>query len=674
MSRGGSRGLSVLGLAVLLVVFFGLPGFGSRRGVSPAPGFQASRAATQSSLQHEVTVTLKLIQVFVTDANGKPVLDLEKSDFTLTDNGQPQKITDFEKHILALPPSGPSGSPAAAAAPATSAPPLLNRKFFFIIDYVRNELEGIQKAQNAIIEFLETKVRPGDEVALYTLSSLGGLTLHEYLTTDRAKLQRTLVKVRDVPGITETHDDSSSAHEPMGMEVMNAEIFGRHGGHTGTGSRDIFSEIAAWAKSLRAIPGQKNIVLFTQGFGGAVIRPGDSGHALFLLMTRELASANVSVFTVNTTTGVKGKIEQGVFPEISLDYLSETTGGRYFADVNYYSRIATGIHDATANYFVLGYYVPAAWDGKYHEVKVECRKPGFTVHAQRGYFNPVPFAKLSPIEKHLQLIEAVMAEGADAETYGKFPLAALQFAAGGENTLLLSEIAPDLRDRLGERAEFISLILDANNAIVDGRRSEMEWPGEGTSRIHQFLTAALPPGRYECRAAVRNVDDGRVAVGACAIEVVAPPPGSFLYPPLLLVPGGGSQYVRVSLPGTASGAPSRLSLSEIFPFPSKDYAPLMRPLNKGTDRLCAVLRCVWEKTLRAAGEIELAARLKREGGEELQEIEIEVLDRTSRGETDLYFLGLDLPELDAGRYRLVIDAAEARTGASVRTAVPFEVR
>jgi VWFA-related protein len=673
MSRRGRRGLPVPALAGVLTALLGLPGLGGRPGAPPAPGLQASKPDQQPPLQNQVTVTLKLIQVFVTDTNGKPALDLQKSDFTLTDNGRQQKITDFEQHVLALPPAGPSAAPAAAAVPAT-ATPLLSRTFFFIIDYVRNELEGIQKAQNAIIEFLETKVRPGDEVALYTLSSLGGLTLHEYLTTDQARLRRTLVKVRGVPGITETHDDSSSAHEPMGMEVMNADIFGRHSGHTGTGSRDHFSEIAAWAKSLRAIPGQKNVILFTRGFGGAVIRPGDSGHSLFLLMTRELASANASVFTVNTTTGVKGKIDQGVFPEMSLDYLSQATGGKYFADVNYYGRIATEIHDATANYYVLGYYIPASWDGKYHQVKVEVRRPGYSVHAQRGYFNPVPFAKLSAVEKHLRLIEAVMGQGADAETSGAFPLEALQFAAGGENTLLLSEIVPDLRDRIGERAEFISLILDANNAIVDGRRSEMEWPGDGTSRIRQFLTAALPPGPYECRAAVRNVDDGRVAVGACAIEVVAPPPGSFLYPPLLLVPGGGSRYVHVSLPRTASGGPSRLSMSEIFPFPSKDYAPLMGPLNKGTDRLYAVLRCVWEKTLRAAGEIELAARLEREAGGELQEIGIEVLDRTSRRETDLYFLGLDLPELEAGRYRLVIDAAEARTGASVRTAVPFEVR
>jgi len=37
--------------------------------------------APQEELQHEVTVTLKLIQVFVTDKKGNPVKDLTKEDF-----------------------------------------------------------------------------------------------------------------------------------------------------------------------------------------------------------------------------------------------------------------------------------------------------------------------------------------------------------------------------------------------------------------------------------------------------------------------------------------------------------------------------------------------------------------------------------------------------------------
>ena len=57
----------------------------------------------QQELQQEVTVTLKLVQVYVTDKKGNPVTDLSQEDFELYDKGKLQKITDFEQHVLSLP-------------------------------------------------------------------------------------------------------------------------------------------------------------------------------------------------------------------------------------------------------------------------------------------------------------------------------------------------------------------------------------------------------------------------------------------------------------------------------------------------------------------------------------------------------------------------------------------
>ena len=594
-------------------------------GAAGPPG-QAGAKAPQAPLQHEVSVTLKLIQVFVTDGQGKPALDLDRSDFALYDNGVRQTISDFERHVLAAPPVEPAKAEPTPAAAAKAPAPLVSRKFIFIIDYVRNKLEGVMKARNAILEFIATKVQAGDEISLYTLSSLGGLTLHEYLTTDHDKVRRTLTKLRDTPGITSITDESSAAHEPMGMEVMNAEIFGRHGGHSGTGSRNHFAEIAAWAKSIRAIPGQKNVVLFTRGFGGAVIRPGDSANSLFLLMTRELATANAAVFTVNTTTGVADKIAQGVFPELSLDYLSRTTGGRYFPDVNYYARIATDIQDSTVNYYVLGYSIPAAWDGKYHDVKVEVVKPGYKVYAQRGYFNPVPFAELSPIEKHLHLLGLALGDAASGTRNLDFPMTALPFAPTGQagNILLLAELSiPAIRDAVGDRTEFITLVLNENSAIVDSKRVEIDWQDFKAEKIFQYGAAALAPGRYDCRAVVRNLDDGRAAVGSCVAEVEAlSTEGPMMFPPLLLVRGAAARYLNLASAGEPSG-PEGYSISRVFPFPADEYVPLVGALGPGATTLSAVLRCMWGKERDAKEEIELSAWLTREGSEERLPVEME---------------------------------------------------
>ena len=168
--------------------------------------------------------------------------------------------------------------------------------------------------------------------------------------------------------------------------------------------------------------------------------------------------------------------------------------------------------------------IPALWDGKYHDVKVEVLKKGYEVHAQRGYFNPVPFAKLSPVEKHLHLIGLALGDAASGARDLDFPMTALPFATAGQagNILLLSELSiPAIRNAVGDRTEFITLVLNENSAIVDSKRVEIDWQDFKAEKIFQYGVASLAPGRYDCRAVVRNLDDGRAAVGSCVVEVAA---------------------------------------------------------------------------------------------------------------------------------------------------------
>src|SRR4030065_1341713 len=79
----------------------------------------------QPQLRHEVKVTLKLVQVYVTDKKGNPVLNLTKGDFLVFDEGQKQPITEFEKHILSLPSKKEKGQPVVMASPARPARDLM---------------------------------------------------------------------------------------------------------------------------------------------------------------------------------------------------------------------------------------------------------------------------------------------------------------------------------------------------------------------------------------------------------------------------------------------------------------------------------------------------------------------------------------------------------------------
>ena len=76
-------------------------------------GFSSEKTSKKKTqeLQHEVSVTLKLIQVYVTDSSGNPVTNLNKDDFLIYDNKKLQKITEFERYTLIPPEKKPESQP-----------------------------------------------------------------------------------------------------------------------------------------------------------------------------------------------------------------------------------------------------------------------------------------------------------------------------------------------------------------------------------------------------------------------------------------------------------------------------------------------------------------------------------------------------------------------------------
>ena len=241
--------------------------------------------------------------------------------------------------------------------------------------------------------------------------------------------------------------------------------------------------------------------------------------------------------------------------------------------------------------------------------------------------------------------------------------------------LLLSALSvPAIRSAVGDRTEFITLVLDGNSTIVDGKRAEIDWKNLKAETIYPYEVTALPPGRYDCRTVIRSLADGSTVVGSCAVDVPAPQAeGPMMASPLLLVRGAEGRYLNLASSGIGAEAEDS-SISGIFPFPAKDYVPLVGPLQQGATSLFAALRCVWGEERRAKGEIDLSAWLTPEGSEEREPVEMSLLGSSSRDDADFYLLEFGLPGLAPGRHRLEIRAENAETGAVVNTAGSFTVR
>jgi VWFA-related protein len=150
------------------------------------------QTAHEKPLQHQVTVSVKLVQVYATGKGGVPVTDLTAADFEVIDNGRRYPVTHFEKHFLdnaeAAP---PPAAPTEAAAPAAVAP--MNRKFFLVFDFAFMDPPAMLRAKNAALEFLDGKLQPSDEIGVLSYQISRGLVLNEYLTTDHARV-RTIIE------------------------------------------------------------------------------------------------------------------------------------------------------------------------------------------------------------------------------------------------------------------------------------------------------------------------------------------------------------------------------------------------------------------------------------------------------------------------------------------------
>ena len=544
-------------LPVILALFSVLAG--------PCLGFDEAGlndSQDQNQLRYEVKVTLKLIQVYVTDKKGNPVLDLTKDDFLVYDEGQKQPITEFERHVLALPAEKEKAPAEVVETPAPSGRDLMPRKFFLLFDFAYNNAKGILKAREAALRFIDTQLQPEDEVGVLSYSAMKSLKLHEYLTTYHKKV-REAVKgfgIEQAIGRAENFEEkywrSVTGERSLDASewMAKTDALPRPAGGGEFAQKMQFAEdsrvqvlnfgqrLSDLAKALRYVPGHKHILLFSSGvpysliygiqvpFGATQAEASSTGRSgrfeswgesllrqRFEDMLKEMSSANCAIYALDTMelgSGIKTDTRMlGVF---SLQKMTSATGGKYFGNINNYEMHIEKIQGLTGCYYVLGYYVDDMWDGAYHQIKVEVTKPGCKVHAQRGYFNPKPFTEYNDLEKMLHLVDLALSEEPLFQTPVRFPLEVIPCKPGaGENLCLAAEVPVEkIREVLAGKSEFVTVIFDDKENIVVLKRNEKNSYAV-TGEVFSFgAEFSLPPGRYHCRLVIRNLETGRGAVAS----------------------------------------------------------------------------------------------------------------------------------------------------------------
>lgn len=535
--------------------------------VSVRASFSGGGPQDKTTLQYEVAVTLKLVQVFVVDEKGNPVLDLGRDDFRILDNGRHQLITEFEKHTLRLPSPGSEEKPGRLEeTPIPEPRHLMPRKFFLFFDFAYNNPKGILKAKEAALHFIDSELLPTDEIGVLSYSGLQNLELWEYLTTDHKKarevvesfgLKRTAGRVEN---LQEKYYEAVTGQNPadasgwgratlkgpekrlpdMGAKPdldRSLELKSLKFAERGELHAVMFADrIKDLAIALRYVPGQKNIVLFSSGVPYSLIygiqapygdvRFGNFGNSLLRQryddMLNELTASNCLIYAMDTEEqGASVKKEVRTMGVFTLQKMTGATGGKYFGNINRYAEHIGRIQNLTGCYYVLGYPVDEKWDGAFHAIKIEVARPGCEVHAQRGYFNPKPFREYSELERMLHLVDLALNEEPVYQTPVRFTVERRPCPSEGTSNLCISAGLPleKITEVIQGRVEIVSLVFDEDGNTIDLKRQE--WTSAELLKMKAPHEAEfkLAPGAYECRVIIRNMETGRGAVGGLAVTI-----------------------------------------------------------------------------------------------------------------------------------------------------------
>ena len=596
--------------------------------------------AQQAPLRHEVSVTLKLVQVYVTDKSGRPVADLTRDEFRVFDGGKRVVVTEFERHEVR---SAEQAVEARPAAPVPSPPeiPSIKRKFILFFDFAFNTHKGVAAGVQAALDFLDDKVGPGDETALVSYSMLGGLKIHEFLTPDRGKVRKAVSEVTS-KAIAGRADEVEQAYwtevDLDGSASPELEMRRRDSLHQ---AQSYFRALTDFARALRLVQGQKHLLFFSGGVPNSLVRssqilgtdqrtgsggaqsgipatPGGgtargsrfeigdaglsplvdamlkelngSGCALYAFDTRESAlisdlfafdeqafsrraggmfladnvgTAVTSPFRDEKTTGMD-----------TLKLMSGRTGGKYFGNIRFHERDLGEVVDLTGSYYVLGYSISAAADGKFREVKVEVARKGCVVRAQRGYYNPKPFRDYTDIERKLHLFDLALNGRSDLGAPIGVAMTVLVYAAGdGGRVRALARIPWEVWEALqGRTAEILPLFFDGEENLLSLRRAVVDVAGQRGRDLVFTAEAAAPPGAVDCRLVLRDLDTGQSALARGPGFVREPAAGGLaLATPLALVPGGGAALLE----GVTAERAGDRTWREIYAYDPEAAAPVV---------------------------------------------------------------------------------------------------
>jgi VWFA-related protein len=430
------------GLAPLLLLALGLalacPRMGPAQETPPAPPTFPG------------DVELVTVDVVVTDKTGRPVRGLTVEDFTVEEEGLPQKVTSFEAVEL---PSAPSSAPPPRPRVSTNLVPRqhASRTFLILFDDLHLRPEDAPQAKGAVATFLKKGVREGDYVGLLATSGdawwntrmeagrddllavlrrLEGRRIPE-IRLDRlsdweamriAQYNDTLVGeqvLRRFQTLRLMPDDAFPSSRVEGARAYREEdatLYQRGINDLMVGSRasEIYNNVRIRGtrslavleralESLSSAKGRKSLILVSDGFVLDTTLDGfkrvvqaarRSNVAIYFVDTRGLRGLE-RMYGADMVEPIAGRDTGAVMADVSQEaagseHLSNDTGGFVIRNTNDLENGIERIAKESLSYYLLGYN-PANTprDGSYRRIDVKVKGRDLRIRARKGYYAPL---------------------------------------------------------------------------------------------------------------------------------------------------------------------------------------------------------------------------------------------------------------------------------------------
>ena len=525
---------------------------------SPVTGL-AQQAGSPGTFTLKVQTEIVLTNVVVRDKKtGTVVKDLKASDFTILENGKPQRLASFDYQNVDE--AAVLHEKNTVTGRATVADLLQrnlgayagelrdHRLIVMFFDLSSMQPEDVDRAVESAQEYVNKKMQPADLVALVSMAT--GLTMDQDFTADKAALLQGLGKYNGTEGtgFANGNEGGSSGGTADDGSSFTADDSEYNALNT---DRELYA-IRTIARSLERVDQRKSLLYFS----GGLTRQGVENQASMRTATNAAVRANMAIYSVdsrglqalppvgNAATGslrgtaaysggaMQSNLDANFGSQEVLGTLATDTGGKAFFDSNDFATVFQQVQHDTEAYYILGFRsTNVARDGSYRHLTVKLNRSDVKLDYRPGYYAPADFQHAKTEDRELQLTEQLRSDlpATDVAVY----LQALYFRMEDNRYFVpVSLIVPGSQipflkngDREKATLDIVGQVKNAQEIPVGNVRETVKLSVDATQQVQrkniQYSTGfTLAPGRYHLKFVVRENQTGQM--GSFETDLLVP--------------------------------------------------------------------------------------------------------------------------------------------------------